>query len=174
MYPYAKERSAQTGLGAVSTSFAWAFLMSKQVRQYLSFGLQWLSPVEPPVGAAWAVLPGYAISVGLAPWLSVTGQLAYIRSFASSGYPELNVVLFDPILVVNLPGRAFAALDTKLGWNVESSSFVPVMKGVLGIYTDRRRSVSLSAWYQASLSDEAAAQTFKFGVGMALAHFFNW
>lgn len=173
VYPYAPERSAKTGLGAVTTSFVWGFGQGR-VHQYFALGLQWLSPVEPPVGSAWAVTPGYAISVGIARWLSLTAQLAWIRSFASSGYPELNLLLVDPILVVNLPGRTFAALDTKLGWNLVSRSFVPVMKGIVGIYINRQKSVSISAWYQASLSDAAEAEIFKFGVGTALAYFFDW
>ena len=174
VYPYAPDRPAKTGLGAVTTAFAWGFYGSQRVRQYASVGLNWLSPVEPPVGGAWAVTPSYAISLGLARWLSVTGQFAWVRSFASSGYPEVNVLVADPILVLNLPGRSFVALDTKLGWNLEDSSFVPVMKGVVGIYINRQKSLSISAWYQAALTSEAADQTFKFGVGTALAYFFDW
>lgn len=174
VYPYAPDRPAKTGLGAVTTAFAWGFFASQRVRQYVSVGLQWLSPVEPPVGSAWAVTPSYAISLGITRWLSLTGQFAWIRSFASSGYPELNLLLADPILVVNLPGRTFVALDTKLGWNLEDSSFLPVMKGVAGIYMNRQKSLSISAWYQSALTSEAADQTFKFGVGTALAYFFDW
>ncbi len=174
VFPYDASRAAKTGLGAVTTAFAWAFLVTPRVSQYLSVGLQWLSPVEPPVGGAWAVTPSYAISIGVARWLAVTGQAAWLRSFASSGYPELNVLLLDPIVTVRLPGRAFLALDTKLGWNLETSSFLPVMKGLVGIYVNRQRSLSISAWYQHSLTSEAASQTFTFGVGLGLAYFFDW
>jgi Cysteine rich repeat len=174
VYPYAPDRPAQTGLGAVTTALAWAFAGSKRVHQYLSLGLQWKSPVSPPVGAAWALTPGYAITVGLARWLSITGQVAYIRSFENSGYPEVSLVLLDPIVVANLPGRSFVAIDTKLGWNVLDSSFLPSIKGIVGIYIDRKRSASISGWYQRSLSDDAERQTFKFGVGMALAYFFDF
>lgn len=174
VYPYAPERSTRGGIGAIGTSVAWAFAGSKRVHQYLSAGLQWKSIAEPPVGAAWAVMPSYAISISLARWFSVTGQVAWIRSFASNGYPELDLLLFDPVLVVNLPGRSFVGLDTKLGWSFVDSSFLPVMKGILGIYIDRQRTLSVSAWYQAALTSEAIDQTFKVGVGVALAHFFDW
>jgi hypothetical protein len=174
VYPYAPDRPAQTGLGAVTTAFAWAFSSSTQVHQYLSVGLQWISPVRPPVGAAWAVTPGYAVSVGLARALSVTGQLAWVRSFASGGYPDLNLLLFDPIVVLGLPGRSFVAVDTKLGWNFVGGSFLPTMKGVVGFYVDRRRSLSISAWYQKTFTREAEAQLFTFGVGFGMAYFFDW
>jgi hypothetical protein len=174
VYPYAPDRPAQTGLGAVTTAFAWAFYGTPRVHQYVSLGLQWLSPVQPPVGAAWAVAPGYAISVGVARWLSVNGQVGWVRSFASSGYPDLNVLLMEPIVIVNLPGRTFLALDTRLGVNFVDGAFLPVMKGIVGLYVDRRKSLSVSAWYQSSLTQDAAADTFRFGVGMALGYFFDW
>lgn len=174
IYPYAPDRPARSGLGSVTTSFAWAFAGSARVRQYAAFGLQWISPVAPPVGSAWAVIPSYAISVGLLPWLSITGQVAWTRTFASEGYPKLDVLLFDPIVVVSLPGRTFLAVDTKLGWDIEHDSFLPLVKGVVGIYVDRKKNLSISAWYQSALSNEAELQTFKFEVGTALAYFFDW
>ena len=174
VYPYAPDRNPQTGLGAITTAFAWAFFRSKRVNQFASFGLNWISPVQPPVGGAWAVSPAYAISVGLIRGLSITGQVVWVRSFASSGFPEVNALVFDPIVVASLPGRSFVAVDTKLGWNIEGSSFVPVVKGLVGIYVDRQKSLAGSAWYQTSLSDVAAAQTFKFEVGLGLAYYFDW
>jgi hypothetical protein len=174
VYPYAPDKPAQTGLGAVTTAFAWAFFATPRVHQYLSLGLQWLSPVQPPVGAAWGVAPGYAISFGVARFLSLNGQIGWLRSFASRGYPDLNALLMEPIVVVNLPGRTFLALDTRLGVNFVDGAFLPVMKGIVGLYVDRRKSLSVSAWYQASLTRDAAVDTFKFGVGMALGYFFDW
>jgi hypothetical protein len=174
VFPYATDASAKTGLGAVTTSLAWEFFEVRRVSQYISMALQWISPVAPPVGAAWAVTPSYAISLGIARWFAITGQLAWIRSFASAGYPELNLLVLDPILVVHLPGRTFLALDTKLGWDLAASSFVPNVKGLVGIYVNRQKSLSISAWYQRSLSNEAALETFKFGVGLGLAYFFDW
>jgi hypothetical protein len=174
VYPYAADRPAQTGLGAVTTAIGWAFYRSPRLNQYLSFGFQWLSPVAPPVGAAWAIAPSYAASFTVERWLSVTGQVGWVRSFASSGYPDLNVLLMEPIVVVKLPGRSFVALDTRLGVNFVDGAFLPVMKGIVGLYVDRRKSLSLSAWYQAALTGDAVTDTFKFGVGMALGYFFDW
>jgi hypothetical protein len=174
VYPNAQGRTAQTGLGAVTTAFAWGFFGTTRLHQYLSLALQWKSTAEAPIGAAWALTPSYAISVGLARWLAVTGQFAWTRSFASDGYPELNLLLAEPIVVVYLPVRSFVALDTKLGWSFVGNTFIPLMKGVAGIYMNRQRSLSISAWYQASLSKPAEAQTFDFGVGTALAYFFDW
>jgi hypothetical protein len=48
------------------------------------------------------------------------------------------------------------------------------MKGMAGIFIDRQKSLSVSAWYQATLSQAAASQYFKYGVGMGLAYFFDW
>jgi hypothetical protein len=180
VYPYAPDRPAQTGLGAITTAFAWAFDGSARVHQYLSLGLQWISPVQPPVGSAWAVTPAYAISIGIARPLSVTGQVAWIRSFASSGYPELDLLVVEPIVVLNLPGRSFVSVDAKLGWNFVDSSFVPLIKGIVGLYLDRRKSLSISAWYQtvlssgAEASDDPGTLAFKFAVGTALGYFFDW
>jgi hypothetical protein len=173
-YPDAAAGVAQTGLGAITTAFVWGFFGTKVVRQYASFALQWKSAAHPPVGAGWAANPSYAISVNLARWLAVTGQLAWLRSFATHGYPELNVLLVEPIVVVNLPGRSFVVLDAKLGWSFVSDKFIPLIKAVAGIYLNRQKSLSISAWYQASLSSAAEAQTFKYGVGTALAYFFDW
>jgi len=180
VYPYAPGVPAVTGLGAVSSSVAWAFQGSAHVHQYLSTGLQWISPDQPPVGSAWAVIPSYAISVGLARWLSLTGQVAWLRSFASSGYPQIDLLVLEPIAVVNLPGRAFLSLDFKLGKNFVDGSWLPVIKGIAGLYLDRRRSASISAWYQTLLSKETEPTTdpgslsFNFGVGAAIAYFFDW
>jgi hypothetical protein len=180
VYPYAPGSPAQTGVGAVTTGFAWAFAESERVHQFVSFGLQWISPMDPPVGAAWAVIPTYAISVGLARMLSLTGQVTWVRSFASSGYPDLDLLVVDPIVVLNLPGRTFLALDGRLAWNFDGGSLLPLLKGVVGLYLDRRKSVSASAWYQVLLrsntetSGEAQSDAFRFGVGAALSYFFDW
>jgi hypothetical protein len=53
-------------------------------------------------------------------------------------------------------------------------TLVPVMKGVAGLFLDRQKSVSISAWYQMSLSSAAASLYFKFGVGAGIAYFFDW
>jgi hypothetical protein len=180
VYPYAADHPAQTGLGAVNTSVAWAFLDTPRVHQYASLGLQWISPERPPIGTAWAVLPGYAISVGLARWLSLTGQVVWARSFASSGYPELNILLLEPIVVVNLPGRTFLSADTRVACQLTDSSCLTLLKGIVGLYVDRRKAVSISAWYQRVLSSHAqgstdpGALTFNYGVGTALSYFFDW
>jgi hypothetical protein len=180
VYPYAPGSPAQTGLGAVDTALAWEFLDSERVHQFLSLGFQWISPEAPPVGAAWAINPGYAIAVSVAEPLSVTGQVIWIRSFASVGYPEINLMILEPIVVVNLPERSFISLDTRLGWNFVDSSFLPLIKGIVGLYLDRRKSAAISAWYQTLLSNAATSPTppgtlaFKFGVGTALDYFFDW
>jgi len=174
VYPNAPELAAQTGLGAITTAIAWGFFGTKVVRQYVSFALQWKSAARPPVGAGWLATPSYAITVNLARWLAFTTQLAWSRSFADGGYPKMNLLIVEPIVVVNLPGRSFVALDTKLGWSFVGAKLIPVIKGVAGLYLDRRKSLSISAWYQTSLSSAAETQTFDYGVGTALAYFFDW
>ncbi len=180
LYPDAGGGPAQFGLGAVFTSFAWNFLAQGRVRQYVALGLQWQTASNPSlgspwVGAPWALVPSYAIAVGLTRWAALTTQVIWYRSLGSSaGYPEINRLLLEPILVFNLPGRSFLALDTKLGWDFVGETFVPVMKGVAGMFVDRQKSLSISAWYQASLSSTAADETFKYGVGLGLAYYFDW
>jgi hypothetical protein len=174
IYPYAPDRQAQTGLGAITTAFAWAFAGSTRVRQYVGLGFNWISPVEPPVGGGWAVTPAYAISIGIVRGLAVSGQVTWTRSFASRGYPEVNLLLVDPIVILSLPGRTFLTIESKLGWSFADGSFAPLLKGIAGIYIDRRKSLSISSWYQAALTSEAEAQAFKFSVGTALAYFFDW
>jgi hypothetical protein len=48
------------------------------------------------------------------------------------------------------------------------------MKGVGGIFMDRQKSVAISAWYQAALTSEAVPVAFKYGVGLGVAHYFDW
>lgn len=145
------------------------------MRQYLSLGLQWETAASPALGTAWAIVPAYAIGLPLFRGVSLTTQIAWYRTLGSArGYSEQNILVLEPILVFNLPGRAFLVLDTKLGWDFPTGIFVPVMKGVAGIFTDRQRSVSISAWYQASLSAAAVSKSFDYGVGMGVSYFFDW
>jgi hypothetical protein len=174
LYPYATEASAQAGLGDVTTAFAWGFSGGRRFHQYLSLALQWRTAAQPALGGTWAVTPAYAIAVGLTRWLSLTGQLAWARSFADGGRPELNLLVLEPIVVANLPGRSFFVLDTRLGWDFVDGSLVPLTKGVVGIFIDRQKSLSISAWYQRSLSTAAVAQSFRWSVGAGLAYFFDW
>ncbi len=174
VFPLAAGASAQTGLGDVTTAAAWAFADGGRVHQYLSFALQWHTAAHPALGGRWAAAPAYAIAVGLARWLSLTGQVAWLRSFADGGNPSLSLLVLEPVVVVNLPGRSFLVLDTRLGWSFTEASLVPTLKGVAGIFVDRQKSLSISAWYQTSLTSSAVAQSFKWSVGSGLAYFFDW
>ncbi|MEY2668606.1 MAG: hypothetical protein RJA59_1244, partial [Pseudomonadota bacterium] len=175
LFPYAAGAPAQFGLGAVSTAFAWNFLNGGGVRQFLALGLQIETASTPVIGGPWALVPSYAIGMALARWFSVTMQVQWMRSLGSSDtYPELNILILEPILVANLPGRSFVGLDTRLGWNFATGTFVPLMKGMAGFFVDRQKSLSISAWYQATLTEPAAAQFFKYEVGTGLAYFFDW
>ncbi len=175
LFPYVAGAPTQFGLGAVSTAFAWNFGGERRVRQYLAMGLQIETASTPSIGGPWALVPSYAIGAALQRWLSITTQVQWIRSVGSSGtYPELSLFIVEPILAANLPGRSFLALDTKLAWDSVTSTFIPIMKGLAGLYTDRQKSLSISVWYQATLSQTAEAEFYKYGVGMGLAYFFDW
>jgi hypothetical protein len=175
LYPYAASAPTQFGLGAVTTAFAWNFMGEGRVRQYLALGVQWDTASTPAIGGPWALVPSYAIAIGLMRWLSLTTQVQWMRSLGSTGiYPELNSLVVEPILVAKLPARSFVGLDTRLGWNFATGTFIPIMKGMVGMFIDRQKSLSVSAWYQATLSQPAASQFFKYGVGMGLAYFFDW
>jgi hypothetical protein len=174
VYPYAAGVQPEHGLGAVITSFGWNFFAQKRVRQYLGLGLQWQTS-RPAIGAPWALAPSYAVAFGLMRGVSLTAQVVWLRSVgSSSSYPEQNLLQFEPILVVALPGRSFLALDTKLGEDFVSDTFLPVMKGVAGLFVDRQKSLSISAWYQTALTSAAKAQTFDYEVGLSLAYYFDW
>ena len=174
LYPDAAGAPTQSGVGVVTTAFAWAFSFHGQVGQYLAVGLQ--SPVAglPALGGPWTVAPSYALAMGLARWLSLTTQATWVRSVKDDGYPAMNILVLEPILVFKLPGRAFAVLDTRLAWNLENHVFVPLMKGVVGLFLDQQKSVSVSAWYLTSLTDAAVAQSLDYGFGVGLAHYFDW
>jgi hypothetical protein len=175
IYPYAAGAPTQFGLGAVSTALAWNFAGKKRVRQYLALGLQVETASTPAIGGPWAVVPSYAIGTALQRWLSITAQVQWTRSIGSSSkYPELNLFTIEPILAATLPGRSYLALDTRLGWDSVRGTFIPIMKGMAGLYTDRQKSLSISVWYQTTLSESAEAQFFQYGVGMGLAYFFDW
>jgi len=175
LYPDVTTVPTQSGLGAVVTSFAWNFSAQKRVRQYLGLGLQWQTASRPVLGAPWALAPSYAIAVGLMRGVSLTAQVVWLRSIgSSSGYPEQNLLQVEPFLVFSLPGRSFLALDTKLGQDFVSDTFLPLMKGVAGLFVDRQKSLSITAWYQAPLTKVAAAATFDYEVGLSLAYYFDW
>jgi len=175
LYPYSAGAPTQFGLGAVSTAFAWNFDGTGRVRQFLALGLQVETASTPAIGGPWALVPSYAIAIGVTRWLAFTTQVQWFRSLGSTGtYPELNILIVQPILVCKLPGRSFVGLDTRLGWNFATGTFIPIMKGMAGIFIDRQKSLSVSAWYQATLTQAAASQFFKYEVGMGLAYFFDW
>ncbi len=161
------------GLGDVSAAFGWNFLSDGQMRHYAALALQAPTAAQPPLGAAWAVTPAYAFAMGLARWVSVTVQLSWTRSFGSSGYPTVDLLQLEPVVVFNLPGRYFLLLDTRLGWSFADGAFLPLMKGVAGLFTDRQRTLSLSGWFQAPLTASAVSHTFQYNVGLATAWFFQ-
>jgi hypothetical protein len=174
-YPYTAGAPTQSGLGSVNTSLAWNFLSARQVRQYLALGVQWQTASSGAIGGPWALAPAYAIAVGLARGVSLTTQVVWIRSVESTpAYAEMNLLQVEPILVVALPGRSFVALDTRLGWDFASDTFLPLVKGMAGLFVDRQKSLSISAWYQASLTSAAEKVTFDYGVGLGLAYYFDW
>ncbi len=175
LYPYAPGVPTQFGLGAVVLQGGWNFVNTGGMRHFLSLALQMQTASSPPVGGPWALVPAYAFGMGLARWVSLTTQLVWMRSLGSNpSYAELNALYVEPIVAFNLPGRSFLALDTKLGWNFTTGTFIPIMKGVAGIFLDRQKSVSVSAWYQGALTQPAADQFFKYAVGAGLAYFFDW
>jgi hypothetical protein len=165
----------QFGLGAVSAGFGWNFLQTGRTKHFVSLAVQAATASSPPVGGPWAIIPAYAFGVGLARWISLTTQVVWIRSLGSSAsYADVNILYLEPIIALNLPGRSYFALDTRLGWNFRTGTFIPIMKGAAGIFLDRQKSVSVSAWYQAALSQPAADQFYKYGVGAGIAYFFDW
>jgi hypothetical protein len=175
IYPSAAGAPTQSGLGEITTTFAWNVASRRQVRHFLSLGLQADTADQAALGAPWALQSAYAVATALARWVSVTAQVVWIRSVGSTGSrPEVDVLLLEPIVVANLPGRSFLSLDTKLSWDLVDATFVPVMKGVAGIFTDRQKSVSISAWYQASLTHAAISKSFDRAVGLGLAYYFDW
>jgi hypothetical protein len=175
LYPDVSTVPTQSGLGAVVTALAWNFSAQQLVRQYLGLGVQWQTASRPVLGAPWALVPSYAVAVGLARGVSLTAQVTWVRSIGSSAdYPEQNLLQVEPILVFALPGRSFLALDAKLGQDFVSDTFLPLLKGVAGLFVDRQKSLSISAWYQTSLTSAAAAATFDYEIGLSLAYYFDW
>ncbi|MGZ6036824.1 MAG: hypothetical protein ACXWLG_15350, partial [Myxococcaceae bacterium] len=179
IFPYRAEVATVSGVADITTGFGWSFYARGQIRQYLGLGLQWNTGAQAALGAPWALIPTYAIAVGLARWCSLTVELTWVKSFGSLGsYTELDLLSFRPILVFGLPANAFVALDTKLGWDLANGSFVPVMKLAVGKFIDRGKSLSITAWYQASLTSESVWRTFpggyKFSVGVGISYFFDW
>jgi hypothetical protein len=175
LYPYATGDQPRAGLGAVVTALGWNFHSQGQARQYLGLGLQWQTAASAPVSAPWALVPSYAVALSLARWASLTTQVVWSRSVGSNaGYAELNLLQLEPILVFALPGRSFLALDTRLGWDLTGDTLLPLVKGVAGLFVDRQKSLSITAWYQASLSTAAREGTYKYEVGLGLAYYFDW
>jgi len=175
LFPYAPGAPAQFGLGAVATAVAWNFLSTGGVKQFVALGIQWPTASSAPIGGPWAIVPSYAVGFALWRRVSLTAQVQWNRSLGSSDrYPEVNLLILEPIVAFNLPGRSYLAIDTRLGWNFVSGTFIPLMKFAAGIFTDRERTVSISAWYQPALSQPAADEVFKYSVGVGLAYFFDW
>ena len=166
---------AQFGLGAVNAAMAWNFLETGPAVHYVALGVQLPSASSPAVGAPWAVIPSYAVGIPLSHWLTFTLQVQWLRSLGSwDEYKDSSLLVVEPILAVNLPGRSYLALDAWMGWDFTTGVYAPTLKGVAGIFTDRDRSLSISAWYQATLTQAAVDVVFKYNVGMVLAYFFDW
>ncbi len=179
LYPYTTALSTTSGPADITTAFAWGFYSKGQIKQYLALGLQWKTGTPALVGSPWAVAPVYAVALGLARWVSLTTELSWTRSFGPLGnYPEWNFLTLRPIFAASLPASSFVALDTKLQWNFVKGNFVPVMKVVAGRFIDKGKSLSISAWYQVTLTSQSVWQTFpfcfNFGVGGGLSYYFDW
>ncbi|MEW5743335.1 MAG: cysteine rich repeat-containing protein [Myxococcota bacterium] len=175
LFPNAAGASAQSGLGAINTAVAWNFLNWWRTKQYVGFAFQWETASRPIVGAPWAVAPSYAFAIGFARWVSLTLQVIWLRSVSGNpAYPVTNLLIIEPILVFNLPGRSFVAIDTRFGVDFVTGLFIPLVKALAGLYVDRQKSLSISAWYQASLTSEAVAKSFQYNVGLGLAYYFDW
>ena len=109
LYPDVTTVPTQSGLGAVNTSLAWNFLPGTQVRQYLALGVQWQTASAGVAGGPWALAPSYAVALGLMRGVSLTVQVAWIRSVVSAPpSAEMNLLLLEPILVFSLPCRYHA------------------------------------------------------------------
>jgi hypothetical protein len=174
IYPLDAGAPTRSGLGEITAMLAWNFAAQGQVRHYLSLGVQADTADQAVLGAPWALQPAYAVAAALARWVAVTAQVIWTRSVGSTGSrAELDVLLLEPILVANLPGRSFLSLDTKLAWDLVDDGFVPVMKAIAGVFTDRQRSVAISGWYQASLTSDAVSKSFDRAVGFAVGYFFG-
>lgn len=102
---------------------------------------------------------------------------------ASLGFPATPVsaapvakVTPPPVFDVKAPAGApnvMIILIDDMGFCMPST-FVPIMEGMAGLFVDRQKSLAVSAWYQATLSQPAASEFYKYGVGMGLAYFFDW
>lgn len=175
LFPTQAGHPTVSGIADVSTAFGWAFWVRRSFRQYLAVGLQWNSASEPLVGAPWVVAPIYAFALGLTPWLSLTTELQWSKSFGHLGnYAGVNFLLLRPILVCNLPSMVFVAVDTRLGYDFIKDIFVPVMRFQGGKLIGRDRNVSIAAYYQLSLNTVGKQDSFDFGVGASLSYFFDW
>jgi len=101
--------------------------------------------------------------------------VVWFKSVSSNpAYASVNLLIIERIVVFNLPGRSFVALDARFGIDLATGAFIPILKGRAGLHTDREKSLSISAWYQAALTQEAVARSFKYQVGMGLAYNFDW
>ncbi len=45
---------------------------------------------------------------------------------------------------------------------------------MVGMYTDRQKSLSISAWMQGSLTDAGVPLSFQYAFGLGLAYYFDW
>ncbi len=74
---YLQDGATQSGLGDVVTAFAWNFhrgsMLGLGARQYVSLALQLRTAPQGALAAPWAVVPGYAVAVALAHWVSLPG-----------------------------------------------------------------------------------------------------
>jgi hypothetical protein len=175
IFPTQAGHPTVSGVADVNTAFGWAFWIRRSFRQYLAIGLQWNSASESLVGAPWVIAPVYAFSLGLTPWLSLTTELAWNKSFGHLGnYPGVNFLVLRPILACNLPSQVFIAVDTRLGYDFIKEIFVPVMRFQGGKLIGRERNVSIAAYYQLSLNTVGKQDSFDFGVGASLSYFFDW
>jgi len=168
---------ASSGLSNPVTAIAWNFATTGNFRHFASLGLQWqLQPVSVPVVLPWSLAPSYAVGTALGRLGTLSAQVGWRRTLGDPAVTgiDLSLLNVDLIASVNFPGRTFVALEPRFAYEFTSRSTIVMAKLAGGIFTDRDKTTSVTAWYQPAWNVGGTLDLWNYSAGLAVGHFFDW
>lgn len=174
VYPATGAGPATSGFASLTTTFFWAFYDWKGFRQSVGLELQWNTASSPAVGAPWIIEPIYGIGYHFTPWLALTVELNWQKSFGNlGGYLPVNTIQLKPTLSAALPAWFFVSVQDKTSWSLQDHDVGSLLKITAGRFLTAAKTVVLAAEYETPL-DPVAARGVVMMVGAFLAYFYSW
>ncbi len=163
-----------SGFGSITTTLVWAFYAREGIHQSIGLELQWNTATNSAVGAPWIVEPVYTVVFRFSPWLALSVEVNWQKSFASlGGYNPVDLVQLKPTLSFALPAWFFLSAQENTSWNLETREVGLFLKVTAGRFLSVGRDVALSVEYETPLNP-AAGQAMTMMVGAILSYYYGW